>query len=104
MSTTWEEALDSFAANLQLARKQLDDGVLGPAQPAPLINWPPDDLVDQPIPGGLRGRARELFDESLELQTELGKLRDAIPGDQQSRRRTRHSRSRPISHRFSSDL
>ncbi len=104
MSTSWAEALDSFAANLRTARKQLEDGILGEAEPVPLASWPPQNLTNEPLPVELKERGLRLLAESESLQSELRALRDSIPGDPQNRRRSRYPRSRPTSQRFSSDL
>lgn len=99
MTTTWAQALDVFEQNLRQAKKQLEGH-----EPKPMRPWPPEDLVDEVFPRNLEARGRLLHEESEQIQGQLTELRDSLPVATKSRRRTRHPRTRPASHRVIRDL
>lgn len=99
MTTSWADALDIFEVNLGEAKKQLA-GIV----PNPQREWPPTDLVNTALPAELRERGQLLFDESERLQVDLAVLRDTVPTVSSPRRRARHPRTRPASHRVFRDL
>ncbi len=72
--TDWPAALDQFDRRLVELRSVLEhDG-----RPAS-GTWPPADLVDEPIPTELVGRARALLAAAASLEAELVARRDELP-------------------------
>lgn len=85
----WAGALDDFERRLEQFQS-----VLEPGGEPPTGMWPPADLIGQPLPAELAGRARELLDRARAVEGRLSARQTELPAPQ--RAAVRHRR-RPVS-------
>jgi hypothetical protein len=71
--TDWFEALDRFEERLARFQAVLEQD----ADPVP-GRWPPEDLVNEPIPPELVPRARSLLAKARELELRMSASRNAL--------------------------